>query len=166
MAILFKRIISLSFVTTFCTHSSHGCKIMLATSGKEEFPFQQLSTAFNSLRFNIFSFLLPAPRFWDCDLDDPDVVLALLFSWRRARATRSRSNSLVGNAAQVLSLNVRNRLPRDVVTRDKISKVGSVCIWSLARPCQWARSNRSSRTHVFCGSGKRPSKTGIAHYDS
>lgn len=67
---------------------------------------------------------------------------------------------------QVFFLNSRRLAPKDAVTSDKITKVCSVCMRSFARPCQWAKVNRSFRMRVLCGSGKRPSNTGIAHCGS
>ena len=104
------------------------------------------------------------PSFWGFSLEDPGSAVAVLVSWRRIRAICSHCSSRVGNAAHVCSWKVRSVLPSVVVTCKRRAKVVSVCIRSLARPCQWARSNKTLRIYVLWGSGRRPSKTGIAHW--
>ena len=58
----------------------------------------------------------------------------------------------------------RNISPKVVVTSSRISSVGSECIRSLANPCQWAQVKSNSMMAPLCGSGNRPSNTGIAHW--
>jgi len=91
------------------------------------------------------------------------VEVDFLASWQR-RALHSQQSSLVAKAGDFFWLKVQSLTPRDEVTESIRSRVKSLCIHSLANPCQWAMAKSSSIIALLCGSGRRPSKTGIAHY--
>ena len=70
------------------------------------------------------------------------------------------------NLEQQFSEKLRKALPRRVVQLLKSKRVVSVCMQSFPKACQVASSKRRSRMIVLYGSGRRPSKTGIAHCQS
>lgn len=65
---------------------------------------------------------------------------------RRARAVASRGSSRVLKAGQMILMKMRNCSPSKMVTLSNSSNVWSVCILSLANPCQWAHENKRSST--------------------
>lgn len=82
----------------------------------------------------------------------------------RLRETASRRSSLVWNLEQVCTLKARNEFPKDMVTSSSNCKVSSVWRRSLASPCQYAKRKSNSSNRLLWGSGRRPSKTGMAHF--
>ena len=97
-------------------------------------------------------------------LDELDAPLAdARFACRRLRASTSRRSSLVSKAGHVCLLKVRKLEPMRTVKSSNILSVSSVCMRSLAIPCQCAQKKSKRKTARLCGSGRSPSKTGIAH---
>ena len=88
---------------------------------------------------------------------------AFLACWR-SLAAASRFSSLVSKAGHSFSWKSRSACPSAEVVDSKIAKLRSVCWRSFARPCQCAKMNRRSKRRELCGSGRRPSKTGMEHY--
>jgi len=88
------------------------------------------------------------------------------FCWWRWRASVSRLSSCVLKTAHVFLLNFRNSAPISRVVPSRILSVLSVCRRSFAKPCQWLQMNNNRKTILLCGSGRRPSKTGIEHWVS
>ena len=66
-------------------------------------------------------------------------------------------------AGHVQLLNLRNSAPIRTVKSSNIVRVSSVCMRSFASPCQCAQIKSNRRIAPLCGSGRRPSKMGIAH---
>lgn len=64
---------------------------------------------------------------------------------------------------QVLLSKRRSILPNSFVCERNDPTVCSVCFLSLAYACHVARSKARSRMILLCGSGSRPSRTGIEH---
>lgn len=99
--------------------------------------------------------------------DSPGTILGLAgrlrFASLRLLDAASDGSSLVLYAEQVPFLKARNDIPRDRVTLSRIERVLSVWSRSLANPCQWAKRYSISINRLLWGSGRRPSKTGIAH---
>jgi len=89
---------------------------------------------------------------------------AFLACWR-SLAAASRFSSLVSKAGHSFSWKSRRACPSAEVVDSKIPKLRSVCCWSFARPCQCAKMNRRFKRRELCGSGRRPSKTGMEHYE-
>ena len=78
-------------------------------------------------------------------------------------ALYSRCNSFVSNWTHVFWLKSQNLMPKTSVNLSNLSRIRSWCMWSFAKPCQWAMVKSNSITTLFCGSGNNPSKTGIEH---
>lgn len=91
-------------------------------------------------------------------------LVAFFVVFRRSRASASLGSSFVLNAELVLLWKSRRSFPSKVVYQSSISNVRSVCRRSFAKACQWANTKRRSSNFELCGSGIRPSKTGMAHY--
>ena len=88
---------------------------------------------------------------------------AFLACWR-SLAAASRFSSLVSKAGHSFSWKSRRACPSAEVVDSKTPKLRSVCCRSFARPCQCAKTNRRFKRRELCGSGRRPSKTGMEHY--
>jgi len=84
---------------------------------------------------------------------------------RRPRAAASFGSSSVMYASHVLLRNCRIVVVKDLVTASNCERVFSSCVRSLEKACHFASSNRRSRTISLCGEGRRPSYTGIIHYE-
>lgn len=102
-----------------------------------------------------------------CALElDVDGVCDVFALFCRARAAVSRGRSYVVNLLQQSRENRRKSCPRRVVLFPKWKSVVSVCNRSFPNECQVASSKSRSRMMELNGSGTRPSKTGITHYDN
>ena len=93
--------------------------------------------------------------------------------WRLARsvcltslricALYSRHNSFVSKWTHVFWLKSWSLSPNVLVNRSNSSRIRSWCKWSFTKPCQCAIVKSKSIMMSLWGSGKSPSKTGIAH---
>lgn len=90
-------------------------------------------------------------------------ALATAAALRRCRALASLGSSRVSKAAQVLFTQWRSCWPKDFVICPKIWRVDEVWSRSFARACHVHNTKRRLSTILLCGSGNKPSKTGIEH---
>lgn len=84
--------------------------------------------------------------------------------FQRPRVVVSCGSSRVSKALHVSLMNRRTVWPSVNVVASKNAKVSDVCKRSLAYACQAARSKSKSKIQLLCGSARRFSKTGMAHY--
>ena len=85
------------------------------------------------------------------------------FAVRRMRAASSPGSRFVLYWEHVLFVKRRSCRPSSFVCDRSDAMVYSVCFRSFAYACHVARSKARSRTILLCGSGSRPSRTGIQH---
>ena len=82
------------------------------------------------------------------------------------RALASLGSSVVENAEQVVSRNRRSSHPRMMVADSMYERVDSVCMRNFVSACHSASRNSNVMTTALWGSGSRPSKTGMAHWQN